>query len=191
MTRQKGPVVLHVAVPLSILLSGAILAFVYGSRKIPKLLEETARGVLPSGFEVKLPEERKYILWIHSKGSFAGKEYQSAGEVPPGAKIFVFDRASARQLAIKPDDSLKRHGNGESALSFGSFQAERPGEIIEVKSTGLKMPLLITLTAYSPGEVMRILLTISGLFISFLIAAFFAYRFLKSGNGRRSLESDS
>lgn len=178
MKKKNGSLALCLLGPLVLLVIGISLSGLFASKNIPRLFEETARGVLPAGFEAKLLEARDYTLWIYERGRTAGTEYNSSGSLPPGAKIFIFDSANGQKLPMVPRDSSVLNRYDERAISLGEFKAERGGQLVEVKATGLNMPLLVSISPANSLEVMSVMLQITGIVILFLAMAICVFNFL-------------
>jgi len=86
------------ALPTLVLAGGFILAGLYGVRQISKLFEETARGILPQGFEARLEEIGKYTVWLPVNSESEGEE--TSQRLPPGGRVYIFDAPSARELEL-------------------------------------------------------------------------------------------
>ncbi|MDF1823874.1 MAG: hypothetical protein P1U68_04480 [Verrucomicrobiales bacterium] len=162
---------------VSILIFGFVFSSWFTFQKIPKLFEEIARGALPPSLEATLPQAKRYTLWVYVKGRMAGKEYTSIGQLPPGAKIYIFDRDSARELPLEINSSSTLNRNGERAISFGEFEADRAGQRVEVAVTGLRMPLLVGICASNTEEVVLILLEMTGMVLLSLALSIFGFNF--------------
>ncbi|MEM1441210.1 MAG: hypothetical protein AAGF67_02640 [Verrucomicrobiota bacterium] len=160
-----------IGIPFLIILIGVSSAAFIAVKQIPALLEETNRGLLPEGFEVRLPAAGDYTLWLHEKGRFGGEMYRSTGEVPPGAKIFLFESASGREIDLKKEVSAEKNLGEDRAISLGVFKGEREGQKIEIKSTGLNSDLLLSISQSSSRQIMGMVILIAGILLGSLVLA--------------------
>ena len=144
------------ALPGLVLVGGLLLAGFYGFRQIPDLFQESARGMLPQGFEAKLEERGKYTIWYPVEESEEGGEER----FPPGARVYVFDAASAQELRMSKWLQGTKYIGEEMSISLGTFESTRDGQIVEVKGTGLNEPVLISISLDNTNEKLATVFTL-------------------------------
>jgi len=173
--RKPLPLLICFAVPAFLLILGCSLAGSYGFRAIPKLLEESGRGLVPDGFELSLDEPGRYTLWLLARGQLGGEFYRSADKLPPGGRIYVYDAATGRQIPLNKWFDATRNVGHERAVALGSFEAPRKGQQIEILGTGLSKAVLVAVTPENTGRVLKVVLSLLGILVltlSFTIASF-------------------
>ncbi|MDF1849388.1 MAG: hypothetical protein P1U85_01045 [Verrucomicrobiales bacterium] len=163
--RRPIPLLVCFAIPLLLLIIGAAFAGVYGFREIPKLLDETARGMVPQGFVAQLGSPGKYTVWLYERGQIGAEFYRGTEKLPPGARIYLYDEASGREMEVsKWLNSSKTLGH-ERAVSLGSFSGLREGQRVEVKGSGFSKPVLISIAPENTGRVLRVVFILLGMIL--------------------------
>ena len=176
--RKPLSLILCFLVPALILLLGLLGAGVYGFRMIPRLFEETGRGVLPEGFQVEVPKPGKYTLWLYARGQYGGNFYRSAEKLPPGGKVYLFEEASGREIPITKWVAATKNFGHERAVSLGTFLTRREGEVVEVKGTGFSRPVLVSIAPTNTNQVLRVVFTLIAIVVLTLTVAIFAFLLL-------------
>lgn len=158
-------------IPLVILLVGISFAAAIAIRKIPPLLTEAERGMVPPGFEATLSEAGEYTVWLHRKGRLGNTLYEGSGEIPPGGKIFLFDAASGREMEIKKAVAARKNMGEDEASSIGVFTSVREGQAVEVKGSRMNTRVLVSIAYSSSGQIMKLFLLIAAVIGSTLAIA--------------------
>lgn len=166
--------VLCFLVPIVILLVGTIFAGIYGYQEIPKLYEETAKGLAAPGFNAVLEKPGKYTVWLHTYTVFEGTAYESGDRLPGGGKVHVFEADSNREFDLISWTSASKSFGSETAVSLGTFESFRPGQAVEVRSSGMSRPVVVSLAPVKLQMTFRVILTISGIMIVSLFCAIVA-----------------
>ena len=164
------------ALPALVLTGGLILAGLFGFRQIPELFEETARGMIPQGFEAKLEKRGKYTVWLPVEGD--GLSESSQGRLPPGGRVYVFDAASARELELMTWIKGEKFIGDERSVSLGSFESRQDGQIVEVKGTGLSEPVMVSISIDNTGQKLATVFTLIAIVGITLMAAITLFIFL-------------
>lgn len=162
--KRPVPLFICLAVPLIVFLIGASLASVYGFREIPKLLDESARGLVPEGFEASLDRPGKYTVWLQVRGAIGNHFHRGPEKLPPGARIYLYEAESGREIeVIKWLQATKNIGH-EHAIALGTFRVGREGQRVEVRGSGLSRPVLISISPENTGRVIQVILSLLGIF---------------------------
>lgn len=157
--------------PFLLLLGGLSFGGMFAYREIPPLLEETARGMVPEGFQVTAVEPGKYTVWLQVWGQIGERFHHGEETLPPGAKIYLFDESSGREVKVANWVSATRNVGHEKAVSLGTFQTVRPDQTILVKGTGFRQPVLVSVSPTNTGAVLRVVLTLLGIIAITLTAS--------------------
>ncbi|MDF1658324.1 MAG: hypothetical protein P1U58_11980 [Verrucomicrobiales bacterium] len=152
-----------------ILLAGVSIAAAIAVKRIPPLLAEVDRGLLPPNFEVTLSSVGEYTLWLHLKGRLGNQLHHGSGELPPGAKVFLFDASSGREISLDKKVSAEKNMGEDKAISLGVFRSEREDKTIEIKSSGLNSEVLLSVSPTSSRQVMEIVVLIAAVIVGSLI----------------------
>ena len=175
-------------IPFVLLLIGAVSAGVYGFREIPQLLDETARGMVPKGFVVRLEDPGKYTVWLHERGSIGVDFYRGSDQLPPGGSISVYDVVSGREIEVKKwMNSTKTIGH-ERAVSLGSFVSDKEEQNVEIKGSGISKPVLIAVSRANTARVIGVVCTLLGIVLVALVLSIGAFLWLLH---RRKLANES
>lgn len=145
-------------VPIVILLIGGIYAVTYWYQSAPRLMEEVGRGVVPSGFPVTVDKPGKYTVWLNTYTVFEGKGYEHSDELPAGAEVLIFDQGKGGRLEMNQWVLSKRKFEGQTAVSLGTFDLLKPNTVLEVRSTGIKEPVVISISPNRAGESVQVAL---------------------------------
>ena len=164
--------------PLLDFLAGFTAAGVYGFGAIPRLFVETARGMVPDGYTTKLDDVGTYTLWLQVRGQEDGVFHRGPESLPPGARIYLFDQASGQEVSVSKWIDAEKNIGHERAVSLGTFKGERPGQLVEVRGTGLLRPVLISISPLDNGTVLSVLVTLVGIIMASLIVAILLLLFL-------------
>lgn len=164
-------------IPFLVLIGGFSTAAYLAVERVPSLLEELDRGVLPAGFEVTIPAEGAYTVWLHTRGRFGDRLFEGGVELPPAGKVFLFDSATGQEIPLKKGVAAAKNRGEESAVSLGMFEGKRAGQVIEFKGSGLESDILISVSPTSSAQIvgvvavitMTVLGTLGAAMASFLI----------------------
>lgn len=176
--KRPGSLIVCFLIPAIILMLGLILAGMYGYREIPPLFHESVRGEVPDGFSTVLEEPGNYTVWLHVPEEDLEEFREVPNKLPPGASIHVFDVGSGNEITLTSWISSTKSLGEESAISLGTFASQREGQEIEVKGSGLREPVLVSVAPSNMNKTLRIVLTIMGIVVLFLTAAIFLFIFL-------------
>ncbi|MDF1860303.1 MAG: hypothetical protein P1U87_08810 [Verrucomicrobiales bacterium] len=176
--KRPGSLIVCFLIPAIVFMLGLILAGVYGYREIPPLFHESARGEVPNGFSTVLEAPGNYTVWLHVPESDLEKFRNLANKLPPGASIHVFDVESGIKIDLTSWISSTKSLGEESAISLGAFTSQRQGQQIEVKGSGLREAVLVSVAPSNMNKTLRIVLTIMGIVLVFLTASIFLFIFL-------------
>jgi hypothetical protein len=165
-------------IPFLVLVLGLSLAGIYGYRAIPWLFEETARGMIPEGFEVPLGNPGKYTVWLFERGQGEEGFYRGSGKLPPGGKLHIFDSSTGREIPLTNWVVATRNSGHEKAVSLGTFMGQREGQVVEVKGTGLRKSMLVSVAPSNTGPVLRVVLSLLGIVALTLSAAILLFLLL-------------
>jgi hypothetical protein len=152
-----------------VFIAGLILAGLYGFRQIPDLFEETARGLLPQGFEANLLTKGKYTVWLPVE--VKSESERERDWLPPGGQLYLFDSASEQELELVTSGNKVKFIGDEKSVSLGSFETQKDGQIIEVKATGLAEPVLISISLDDPGKKLATIFTLIAIVVITLMTA--------------------
>lgn len=169
--RRPIPLLICFAIPLILLLIGAAFAGMYGFREIPKLLDETARGMVPPGFVAVLGPPGKYTVWHYERGQIGEKFHRGGESLPPGGRIYLYDQASGREIDVSKWLASTKTLGHERATSLGSFSSVRAGQRVEVKGTGLAKPVLISIAPENTSRVLKVVFILLGIILLSLSVA--------------------
>jgi len=153
-----------VGAALLVLASGLIGAWQYGASEFPQFFEESARGVLPEGFEFAPAVAGVYTMWLH--GVEMGNGVESPVEIregllPPSARIYVFDGASGNEVPQHSSPPMLRNIHGQRTVSLSEFELSGAGQTIEVKASGLGSPVVLSITPADRGRILLAFLAIA------------------------------
>lgn len=174
--RKSLSLLLCIVPPSLVLVAGLILASFYGFRQIPDLFEETARGLLPQGFEAELLTKGKYTVWLPVE--VKSESERERDWLPPGGRLYLFDVASAQELELATSDHRVKFIGDEKSVSLGSFESQNYGQIVEVKATGLVEPLLISISLDNTGRKLATIFTLIVIIGITLMAAILLFIFM-------------
>ncbi len=170
----------NLVIPLVVLLTGVSIAAAIAVRRVPPLLTEVDRGLLPDGFEVILPGPGEYTLWLHIKGRLGNKLFHGSGELPPGGKVFLFDASTGREIATEQTVSARKNMGEDEAVSLGVFSSDRENKTIEIKGSGLNSEVLLSVSPTSSRQIMGIMGLITGvILISIIVATIIFVRLMR------------
>ena len=65
--------------------------------------------------------------------------------MPPEGRVYVFDAASAGELDLITWIKGEKFIGDQRHVSFGSFESQQDGQIVEVRGTGLIEPVLVSI----------------------------------------------
>lgn len=161
--KRPIPLLVCFSIPLLLFLIGSAFAGIYGFREIPKLRDDTGRGLVPPGFETTLEGAGRYTLWLQSRGEIGDEFHRGSESLPPGGRIYLYDAESGREISVGKWLQSTRTLGHERAVSLGTFSSVRAGQVIEVKGTGLAKPVLIGIGPENTGRVLRVVFTLLGI----------------------------
>lgn len=174
--RKSLSLLLCIVPPSLVLVAGLILASFYGFRQIPDLFEETARGLLPQGFQAELLTKGKYTVWLPVE--VKSESERERDWLPPGGRLYLFDVASSQELELATSDHRVKFIGDEKSVSLGSFESQNYGQIVEVKATGLVEPLLISISLDNTGRKLATIFTLIVIIGITLMAAILLFIFM-------------
>ncbi|MEX2580411.1 MAG: hypothetical protein WD342_15240 [Verrucomicrobiales bacterium] len=188
MNKRESPPFTSLLIPLAVLALGFTLAGMYGSRRIPELLQVTARGVVPPGFVGILGEKRSYTLWLGLPAWDLSDKPDVTSYLPPGAEISIIDLSSGDEIELADRVAVTRNTGGERMISLGKFESERVGQQIQLKGTGISEPVTMSIAPTNLGQVLTVSLTLLGIIAASVGVAVFLFYFLL---GRRQRKLDA
>jgi len=184
------PLIVCLLVPFLIVVFGLVLAGLYGYRQIPNLIEETARGFVPEGFTATLPEPAKYTVWLHVTALTEGEDYRGPEELPPGGRVYIFDASSGREIPLNKWLDATKHIAGEKAVSLGTFETNRVDQRVELEGSGIRDPVLISITPANTGRALGVVLSLIGIVFLSLSVGIIAF-FILLHRRQRGLQADA
>ena len=158
-------------IPAALLVTGWFYGAGYRSRHMPELMKDIGQGMAPPGFIVPLPEKGKYTLWLATASMIDGRSYTHSGDLPEEAKFQLVEKNTGRGIELFPLKS-KRKFQGEKAVSIADFEIAEPYQNIEVKATGLKSPVLLSIAPDRRDASINLLLHLLGTISVTLFLAF-------------------
>jgi len=166
--KGKTSSALAFTIALVVLVIGFGAAGTYGGRKIPELLQVTARGVVPPGFVAILGNQRNYTVWLkiteEDYSLEAGRERVTF--LPPSAEVQIVDLSSGQPIELSQSLPIRRKSAGEYTVSFAEFQSERDGQQIQLSATGLSESVTISVMPTNLGRVLRVSMGLAGITVA-------------------------
>ncbi len=150
---------------LIILAIGFSAAGIYGGREIPDLLQVTARGVVPPGFVAVLGKQKSYTVWlaIDDEQEEIARPVGPIDYLPPSAEVEIVDLSTGNAIELVRKPPIRRLAGGETTISLGEFQSERPGQQIQLKASGLKDSVTMSVIPTNIGHVLRVSISLIGI----------------------------
>ncbi|MEM9280619.1 MAG: hypothetical protein AAGA96_02225 [Verrucomicrobiota bacterium] len=158
MERKPMPLFVCFVLPSLILAAGLTAAGYYGFGRIPELIKEHARGMLPRGFETSLSDPATYTVWLSVPEAEA--DSISPESLPPGGRLYIFDANSGRELPLSQWVPAVKYAGGEKSVSIGSFQTLRSDQKVEFKGTGFEEPFEVSIAPANTKQIVGVVLSV-------------------------------
>ena len=171
-------------VAVVILVVGFALAGIYGGRRIPELLQVSARGVVPPGFVAILGKQRSYTVWLEiSEEDYLQEDGQERITfLPPSAEVKIVDLSSRQPIELSQSIPIRRKSAGEYTVSYGEFKSERDGQQIQLSAGGMADSVTMSVMPTNLGRVLQVSLGLIGITVATIVIALTSFLVLSRRN---------
>lgn len=165
--------------PITILVAGFSLAGLFGFRNIPQLMSEVGRGDVHAGFELSLETPGRYTVWsvLTEDAPARAIKVERLG-LPPGARVYLYDVESGREIALTKLLQQKKSYGGETSVSLGTFDTRVPDQAVEFKGTGIRRETTVSVTPENTSLAVQVFLMLLGIVLVSIAVAIFLFIFL-------------
>ncbi len=163
--------VICLLIPFVIFVAGLVFGAVRVVKALPELTAEAARGVMPGVIEFSIAEPGRYTVWLHTVTNFEGKAYEHEDRLPAGGEVLIYNKESGSALDLYQGLNATKTINRDSAVAIGAFETAQPNQVLEIRSSGISDPLVVSVAPGKMRDVFGLVMQALGILCITLLVA--------------------